>query len=306
MKVELIGFAVQIPECIDPEEFERHLEGGTQGRFGFRGRERILRARVTEKHLEGLLLTLKPEKTIPLLETGQKEKFEVTVNQLQQGQHLVDFNFFVWSRNTRRGLMQTYFQAPKLGTIEALLAERFAELRAKRVDETIKNEQAETERAKRRIRSRFKGSLECPRLVSPSSLDELIAELNSIDRMEFDFLEVQPDRRSPFEPLRDLVRLEQFSVRFKPDWRKSAKLKAGVRALVARFQGSQGRVWGKLDGEPKQIRFDKNYDKFGEQDFDSVTKEVAMNLEDWPNSPFLKYLKTTMSDHRDMFLTRPI
>lgn len=283
MKVRMIGFSVEVPAGYEFEDFEEFLvTEAPPDVFQAGGRGRVFRAHRLAGHCEGLLLTLKPQRSLPQIETST---LEVTVAALKDGHRLVDFNFFRWNSATRRGLIMTYGHGFQLSGFEDVLQRLFEDSRA-----ALSGGSPDPNRKK-------KGILRLTRLVSTNSLASLIDELSSISEIEI--VGIGATASSGFAPLSGYVKRESVSLRIDPEFRESSKVKTAVKNVVKSF--GRGRIQGKVDHRDRSLDFEKNYDNFGEENFDSAAEGVVMRLADWSNSQLLVRLRHGMSDHSDIF-----
>lgn len=297
MKVKVIGFEVQTAEGIPFGDFESHLEGTTQEPFTMKGHSRLFRCRKRGAFFEGVLLTLKQQKFFPLLQT---ETLQVTVHELEANQHLVDFNYFRWSSATRRGVMMVYHQSPGLAALDQIVSDQFNLLRTETIKEATPD--GATVRAQAAIRKRFAGKVAVVRMLSQTSIEELLEELTQIDALEVDFVSVTPEANSGYSALSRYMKRRTAVLRFDPRWRDTSNLRAAVVSVAANLAERGGRVFGKKGQSQRSIDFTKNYDIFGEQEFETATQGVMMNLANWANSSLLGLLKQAMSDHEATFL----
>lgn len=303
MKVRLVGFELELGSGVSLGDFETSLKGLKQDPKDWRGFKRVFRCRQNNGLFEGLFLTIKDQKTFPVLRKVQE--YEVKVHQLAAGEQLIDFNHFAWCQATRRGLYQHYHQSPALSQFGAFLEDAYAQLRKARLDKAISALGKEpSESAEKKVRSKFKGSLNVSQIVSQAKLKELIDELDSVDRFQVDLVTFEPDQGTIFDPIKRAVKRQRHTLLFEPDFRESSWLKNTIRKWVSdRSNLKKGFVEGREGTNPrKRVNFDRNYDYFGEYDFESVAKETAGSLSNWENSAVLKYARQAMSDHSAMFL----
>ncbi|MFT3708056.1 MAG: hypothetical protein QM817_10405 [Archangium sp.] len=289
---------MKLPEAITAGEFEEHLlNTAPQDVFPMGGHKRVFRARLDDGHFEGLLLTLKNQKVVPLITAST---LEVTVEQLERGTHMVDFNFFRWNSATGRGLMMTYFQSPGVQTIATLLEDQYEALRQVRISNETGPMASDAEKAK--VRKTYKERLRVSRLASTETLEDLIDELTSITT--FHVVGVEGVPASPYAPLTNFVKRRALTFTIEPKHRESSALRTAAKRVARALtrEGKTGAIYGSVDGRDRTLDFNRNFDTFGgEEDFDTAARGVAMRLDNWAQSPLLEGLRSEMSAREDIF-----
>ncbi len=293
MKVTLVGFEVGCEGEVTIEELEPELLKALAP-FSVKNHERIIRCAEKNGLLEGVMLTIKTQKSFPILKSGQN--YEVTVHQLKQGEQLIDFNYFAWSKKTRRGVYQRYLQSPRLGGFESVLRSVFDALVARR--RMADAAQVSTENEKKRVTKKYATcKLELDQIVRPETVDALIKGLLRIDRIELRLAKFDRPGGSIFDPVSRYVKRESFKLSFDQKFKSTTGLKNAVATLFKKGELTRAKVFGRdQSGKVQTVDSLENHDVYGTFDFEDITKSIVMNLDQWQSSPVLAHLRKGASD----------
>ncbi len=142
MKVRLTGFTFVIEKNpsrqLSMEAFVRfvgagaiELEGEGEGK-----RLLLMNADHDDDYFVGLVVTVKDHRAYCEL-VSEEGGMRLKVNELAEGSHLMDFNFFVFHKTTHQGLYQHYHQSCSPGAFADLCAVRFSEYRTGLADSAV-------------------------------------------------------------------------------------------------------------------------------------------------------------------------
>src|SRR5579859_7077695 len=125
MHVRFHGFCLT-PGGVLLKDFAQHLGTQSASEFPFLGSSRLLYSSLVGDEFVGLLLTARDQKKFCELNSG--ESFKIKVRQLRGSNRLVDFNFFVMSLATGKGIYQVYRGSCGLPTFGKLMKHCYREL----------------------------------------------------------------------------------------------------------------------------------------------------------------------------------
>ena len=232
----------------------------------------------THYHL-GLVVTVKNQKQFCELKESNGE-FRVIVSNLDSDSSIMEFNFFVLHKETRRGIYQHYHQSCSVGQAMLLIQKHHKslvhELRNQRVSE-LQSQGSRTDRAEKTADKEYSERLKWSQLVRKEALAEILEELKEIKSLEVDLLYLEPDG-AEFNQLSGLVRRQRRKFTF-AKLPKLNELIPAITSVVNTLKIHRGKIAGvDTDGIDRFVKIKDNPDVFGEYDYDEVAKRID-NLE---------------------------
>ena len=246
------------------ELIEEIANGGGEAKVG--GYDRLIYLDEKDGFYVGLMLTIKDEKTFCQIKRDPSKATKLYVNKIGEQDSLVDFNFFIINKKTKRGLYQYYWHSCSLRQFLSLLRSKYVELADKADAADIKK--AGGKRAAR--------AFAASPMFREESLDELLTNMESIKSFQFDYTAAfLPDDDA--SPLADSVTTESRSFKFKSTAGKGTIIKA-IKAVIKSESVLNASV-GAVESDVGLRRFileeERNLESYGNQDFDDVTAQMS-------------------------------
>jgi len=300
MKVKILGFEWRVPKATTPDAFCRFLHGATGQSFG-----EFTAAFVPAQngYWAGLVLTDKQLKCFAKKVTV-RGNFTVEPHELDLGENVVDFNFFLWYPPTGRGLYQYYHNSLRITGFGAFIRQRMEEHKAALLAALPEGA------AKEKMRALCEASLGFNALVRQESFDQLVAELRRVKSLECEFATIHAVEEE-FRPLANTAK--RVSHRFVFHRKKQIdEAKAEVRAFFAKaFSFKRASIVGEdSNGAEAVYKLKEEPDCFSEADHTDWTRTVRINGEDLAGTVreseiIGSLLKLTQIDRIRETLTRP-
>lgn len=303
MHARLIGFVWRTGKGITFDEFFEQLKSlrGELTRFG--NYDRLLYTGETQEYFVGLFLTVKDQRrACEIRDLGGE--FKINVRALADGTSLTDFNFFIVSKGTGRGLYQHYHNSCSFNQFSIFCSRQYDDLRESRREADLVPEGGDEAPgiAKRKIAEKYKGGLEWEVMVRQEKLQELLEELKIINFIEYEVATFTADEPT-LTPLEPFVKKETRRLRFHPDMTADG-LRSRLGDFVRRGNMRQGRVVGRdHEGIERIYRLLENPDSFGQYEYEDLADEHVLNLEDVAESPFVKEMLSVVEKNKTIFLT---
>lgn len=270
MKVKILGFEWRVPKATTPDAFCTFLQGVTGQPFG---EYTAAFGPAQDGYWAGLVLTDKQLKSFAKKVTT-RGNFTVEPHELDLGENVVDFNFFLWYPPTGRGLYQYYHNSLRITGFGAFMRQRMeahkAALLAPLPDGAAKVE----------MRARCEASLGFTALVRQESFDQLVADLRRVKSLECEFATIHAVEEE-FRPVANTAK--RVSHRFIFHRKKQIdEAKAMVRALFSRASSfKRATIVGEdSSGAEAVYKLREEPDCFSEADYDCWTKTVRINGND--------------------------
>lgn len=142
-----------------------------------------------ENYFKGLVLTIKDQKAFCKLQ-GARDNLAIKVHNLEGSDELIEFNFFIINKNTRKGLYQFYYQSTSLSKFKEILKRKFIEYRSIKLQEEYDKNIAlgQSERlSKNNANKKFYDRLKFEFIVKKSTLSVLLQKCKRIKSLEVEF-----------------------------------------------------------------------------------------------------------------------
>lgn len=142
-----------------------------------------------ENYYKGLILTIKDQRAYCKL-NGNLHELEITVENLQESDQLIDFNFFVLHKKIGKGLYQFYYQSTSLSKFKAILKCKFLAYRAMVIqneeDKGISEGKSQA-KSRKEANKKYRDNLNVDLLVKKDSLAQLLQKCRKIKSFEVEF-----------------------------------------------------------------------------------------------------------------------
>lgn len=271
MKVRFVGVAIKVGNIQNLCPFLNYLaeNNGNSINFGDYERRCYVNNDENEQYVRGLFLTIKSQKTFCELVNNST----INVNTIGKNSSLMDFNFFIINKETGFCMYQHYHNSCSVNQFSSFLKIRFTSFQNLNIENQKKLKVNLAENDIKLINEKYKDFLTWELIIRQEKIDEIFADLDTIQRFSIDFLyleEVEPI----FSPMTSHLRKETKTFNFKP--------KTSIRSLVHTFKNiiskysiHSGSIKGRdINGIDRVIQLYENPDYFGEYDYDYVTKEL--------------------------------
>ncbi|MCC7351843.1 MAG: hypothetical protein IT446_14885 [Phycisphaerales bacterium] len=277
MRVKIMPFEWELAEAVPLDNLMDHLrqKGGEKVEFGDHARR--LYVCDLDDYWGGMLMTIKDQKHLPLV-AENNGKIVITVSELEKGTSPFEFNFFVIVKKTRRGLYQHYHQSCSVGQFSSLCRLAYDELRQQGLT-AAKNKLATgaSKKEVKAIEKKYRPSLKYVPIYRQETLNEILKDLDRIKSFEFDFATLTVDGNG-FTPLRDAVKKESHTLRFKKDW-SVASIRDQLVSIIESKRLTKGRIEGRdSSGLEQVVRLTNNPDVLAEADYDDLAKTIEIDL----------------------------
>jgi hypothetical protein len=294
MLIHLVGFEWRLPGVIPLPDFCKHLQSkqGKQVKFAVHPRVHFT-GRLPGRFV-GVFLTIKDQKKVTSIDV---KSYRIAVQKLKEGTQLVDFNFFMVSEQSGKGLYSYYHNSCGVSVFNDFVTRQYRELRESRRKKEIAALGRRAEKGqKEAVNKKYEQEMGTGQMIRREELPTLLAKLAKIKTFEFEATSLFAD--SPwFRPLAEQVQSRKVRLRFKP------KLQVGTLAdrivdLVSGQRIRQGKIEGEDADKVRQvINVIDTPDSFGHYPFDNVVEDGMIDYSRVENSPFLTTMGKVMDDH---------
>lgn len=302
MKVRFIGFSFEAKSIISIKELVSYLVGirNEQYLLGEHNRMIFINQNQDQEYFLGVLVTIKDQRRFCEL-ANENGSFKIKVNDLEENNNIMDFNFFVINKNTGFGLYQHYHQSCSINQFGYLISKRYLSLIDLRIDSEIKAIKNISESQERVIKKKYSGRLALEVLVRKDKLNDILNELERIKSFEFDFLYLEAKEKE-YEPLSPYVKKERRRFSFVKNSPVSI-----LSSQITKYIENNGLMKGKIIGEDDHgveriIHILDNPDNYGEYDYDEVAVKLdSLILDNFENSWVTEELLKCCRKHKHIF-----
>lgn len=295
MKVRLTGFTFEIENVsrqLSMDAFVRFVDTGAVELDGEGEGKRLLfmNADHDADYFVGLVVTVKDHRAYCEL-VSEEGGMRLRVNDVAEGSHLMDFNFFVFHKTTHHGLYQHYHQSCSPGAFARLCGERFRDYRTDLADQAVAALlEPRTDAAERRARSPFVGYLRSAVIVRQEALEAMIQEMRRVKSFQY-AIATPVVEEEDFRPLARWIKKKMHKISFSVDGPVHG-IATAVSRTVERLGIVRGRVEGvDHDGIKRVLRIVDNPDTFGEYDYDDIASRINdLNLSQFHESWVIREL----------------
>lgn len=297
MNVKLYGFTLTPGNIPLPELFS-YLQSYNGDPQTYRKLERIVTIEETPEDWVGLILTARNHKKFCELEQTE-DGLKVRVSSVNQKNRLVDFNFFAVRKATGSGIYQHYPNSFGLGSFGYFLGYHNDRLTThKRQDAMLAAMGQKDEARLRRLAAKLyaKKRLKCTALLKPEDFQTLVDAMSNIKSFSFDS-ERLVAKEKWFSAAKGEVAREHHSVFFNKTGVLS-QIQSVVKTAAGKKTIDRLAVSGlDEDGVSVTYHLGKNINGFGTLDFDSITEDSALDVDNILSSPIADAIIQAMDDH---------
>ena len=289
MKIRIYGFEWFLGKNITFDQFIEFLINNTSGKLIH---NRIFGLTERDAYFVGLFLTIKDIKAFCQLKK-EEDRFIITPKLLEDQTKITDFNYFLITKKTGRGLYQYYHQSAAPNTFCAFCKKEYDKLKKELIDAEVNKLESPTEYQKRKIRKRYQGSLRYATLLKPDSFENYIRTLKKVSSFEFEYSTLSPVM-SAFRPLTPYTKRASHKVFFHNQSSTMQAIKDGIINIVR--QGlRRGRVKG-VDPEGNEVTYKliNDYNTIAEYEYDDVVPTIRIDSQKIEKSIKESYLINEM------------
>lgn len=253
----------------------------------------------------GLVVTVKDQRRFLEL-VDEQGLFRIKVNNLDDANQLMEFNFFLVNRNNGLGIYQHYHQSCSIGTFSDYLRSRYRLLTNASRDTEIQALHTRGEHSKskeKKIRSAHAKGLDVALLTRSDPLATVLASYKEIQRLDYDFISLAPVMRLA-QPLTGMVKKVRQRLTF--DNRANKRdIASGIVAMLGSMNRNTARVQVLTDDDiPISIRIAEIPENFGEQEFDDVADALnELDVSSFAGHSIMReLLDTCKGEYEHLFL----
>ena len=309
MRARLFGFKLTLG-AINLDDFFANLATLREIEFKHIYEHRLIYVSQRDDFHLGLLLNAKTLRRycelLEVKEGDEKKSMAVNIRKLEEGKRVVDFNFFVVHKQTGRGLYLHYHGSCGTSGFFSFLKRRYDDLRKKRKTAEIdaiseKTDKATNEKAKA-IREKYKQSLEGQVFHTNEDFKTILNKLSQIRSCTIDLDKLQVPT-TYISCAKDEIATYRQCFTF-------AKIPVGkVRTLVTNLIKNTGSDLQDLSivaidpdtGAPETIHLHENVKSFERYDFDEITKDSFIDLDEIGNCPLFSDILSVISENEAYF-----
>lgn len=291
MKVGFYGFSFKEGTGISLQEFGDLLVAASsqtkEQTYGSHDRLFLFDGKTNPHFYLGLLITIKDQKTFCQLRK-QGNKFSIAVSELEEGNQLMDFNFFVLHKQNFTGIYQHYHNSFSVTQFCYFARQKFYKperddrIAAAEKEIAAKKPELKKDDVAKQAKNKFKKNLTFDLVYTQSDFDEILEKMSEIKGFQYDIssARVANDGLTPHGiPLSKTTRHVYF------EKRNGVKEIATALATFVKDKAiKKGKVTTVDDaGEVRIVDIIHNVKGFGEFDFDDVAPKIALDLDKFAN-----------------------
>lgn len=301
MKGRLIGFTAEVG-TLSLDEFLR-ANCDNQSLFKHSNLERMLCVHESDREFIGVLLTIHDKAKFCQMKMSGKPK--ISVRNLAGTNRMVDFNYFVINRQSRKGIYQQYSGACGLTAFGNLLNRKYVD-QIKTMQFAAQNELREqtgkppTAKQLTEIRKRIHGTLSLRMIVSQEEFPELVREMKKVRSFAYDFETLSVNEPS-MTLLSDAADRKRYTITFKSE-SPTESLKRAIIELANKREFPDISVAGTdQSGNSVTYHVEQNMTHFGKFDFDEIATEAFLDIDDINGSGIILMIREAMTKNQSYF-----
>lgn len=248
----------------------------------------------------GLLITAKNQrKFIEFSQNAGVARLEA--RDVSQGAQLADFNYFLVSKKTGRGLYQYYHGSCTLDTFGTVCRRHYEELKKSRIDALVAGLPKQTTAKIKQCRDMFTGTLTWNVLVRPEAFRAMVEALKSVEILKVNVTTLAL-KKTIFSPVSNLAKRVTQQFRFPQNTSPTPGLVGELETLIENDQVQNARLEGRdHNGHHQVLKIENNPDSFGVYDYDEIAGKIDVNPDDFLESDFMKELLTVARQKKTLF-----
>lgn len=293
MQIHLVGFEWKLPGNTPISTLCDHLVAKSGTETMHNKYRRVLYAVRSKGRTVGVLLTIKNQRKFASINV---RTYRISIQSLQAGTSLVDFNFFVLNEKSGKGIYSYYHNSCGVSAFNAFIQTLFSVHQQERLEAVLKQEPNASKSRRKELRRAFPAVMDAGQIVRQETLPQILALVNKIKLFEYDAtMLVTADKL--VRSLEDVVASRRVRVRIIPDLAVGTVAQRIVD-FVNRNGITSGRIEAEDDDEEKQIiKLVNTPDVFGTYEFDKVVSDAMIDYEAIGDSPFLATMGKVMNHH---------
>lgn len=251
----------------------------------------------------GVIITVKDQKSFCTLDVGDGAGAVIRVNNLDEHNQIMDFNFFVLNLDNSVGVYQHYHQSAPLSVLERVLKVQVRIEKERRIAMEVAAEEVRVGRKLNasqasRIQRAHKSYIKVGVVVRPETLKAQLEEYAKIKGMEYTYTVLTP-KVLEATPLSNRVKRKKETLVF-TNPNLVASLAREISKAVKDFDIKRGKVVVEDDdGLTRNIKIMDMPEVLWEQEYESVVTLINdINPYDFANNDYLKSL-VSLFDHAD-------
>lgn len=251
----------------------------------------------------GVIITVKDQKSFCTLDVGGAAGTVIKVNNLDEHNQIMDFNFFVLNIENGIGVFQHYHQSAPLSALERLLKAQVRTEKDRRIADAVAGEEARigkklnaTQASK--IQRKHKSYIKVGVVVRPETLKAQLEEYAKIKGMEYTYTVLTP-KVLDATPLSNRIKKKKETLLF-TNPTIVASLAREIHNAVKQFEIKRGNVIVEdEEGVTRHIKIMDMPEVLWEQEYETVVALIDdINPNDFANNDYLKSL-VELFDHVD-------
>lgn len=308
MKIRLLGLDFQPGSAISLAELFADMAAKQGSAIPFHGYDRFFYVQEVRDYHAGLLITTKDQKKFLEL-TQHADNIKIEPRDVTAGSQLADFNFFLFHKQTGRGIYQYYHNSCALNPFGLLCKKYYDDLRAAAIQREIDALPAHAkvaahERAKAKIRKKYAASLKWEQIIRPAAFEALVGSLEKINSFTLTMSTLSQEEPL-FRPLAREAKKVVREFRFGDDGALDI-IKTGICNAIAKLAPAAAKVTGvDRDGLEQIIKLSNNPDSFGEFEYDDIAGQMSFSPREFATSaPMLEIMRVVEAN--PLMFTMPI
>jgi len=241
----------------------------------------------------GVIITIKDQRSFCTLGADVDGGHVIQVNGLEEGNSIMDFNFFAINMDNGIGLYQHYHQSASITALDRKFKDGLSYLKERLVGSEIAEAVARkgediSNSAKVKIKRKYSSRVEVRTLVSKSTLRQLLQQYSKIKGMEYTYSVLSPVVLDA-TPLGNRVKKKKENIVF-TNPNIVATLSREIADVVRNADIAKGRVFvEEADGTAEVIKIFDMPEYLWERDYDDVVKMIDnINVSDFEGNDFLR------------------
>ncbi|WIK39827.1 hypothetical protein [Pseudomonas aeruginosa] len=303
MLVKVSAFDIDINSAIFDYQAVADLAAGVTGIVFEENRTFYFDTAAFPGFCVGVIITVKDQKSFCTLDVGGAAGAVIKVNNLDEHNQIMDFNFFALNIENGIGVYQHYHQSAPLSVLERLLKVQVRTEKERRIAAAVAAEEARLGKQlsasqASKIQRAHKSYLKVGVVVRPETLKAQLEEYAKIKGMEYTYTVLTPEVLEA-TPLSNRIKKKKETLVFtNPNIVDS--LAREISAAVRQFGINRGNVIVEDDeGVTRHIKIMDMPEVLWEQEYETVVALIDdINPNDFANNDYLKSL-VDLFDHAD-------
>ncbi len=270
MKVRFYGFSLELSGGVTSSEIFEYIKANQfKSQKGEFPRFVYIDETSDDKFYIGVIVTIKTRKQLVTRDPRSK-----TINREKLRNNETDVNYFLISKTNFSGLYQHYHHSTSLRIFEDTLHEVAAQIRDRKVQAILEQEQLEPQSAAaKKVKQNHRIHFTFNQLVEQKKLIEVLSEFRRIKSYKVTFASLTQDIRDSSPCGEDVVRKTERYVYDKTA--KVASVSAAINKHISKHDIRNGVVTVEDDfHEERHIKVIGNLTNFGEMEYEAFIADI--------------------------------